>query len=283
MKKINLLIFALVIIISVLALTIFLKQSPQPEQPITPPAEVETPSLPDKQPIVHYPVPVPPQKPSTDAEPEEEQQQEIAAAVPTLPEELPPVQQSDKSIQEALTGLKLKKTLFALILSENFIQKLVTTIDNLPEKRLPRAHLPVASPKGRFITSGTADSPQTSRRNRERYNTHVQLLEALNQELVVKIYVYFYPLFQTAYEQLGYKNSYFNDRLVNVIDHLLETPTPAEPMPLAQPSVLFTFADPLLEKLSSGQKVLLRIGPEHRLKVKKILKSYRQQLVNLQP
>jgi hypothetical protein len=278
MNKLNLLIIALAIIISILALTIFFQKSFVTEEPVSQP--VQTPQLqPEKKSIVHYPVPSQPQVELP--EPEQEEQQEVTTTVPELPEKLPPVQQSDESIQQALGNLKIKKSLFSLILQENFIQRLVVTIDNLPEKRLPRAHLPLMPPTGRYIVSGTTEAPQTSRRNRPRYEEHIELLEALNPEFVVKIYVHFYPLFQTAYQQLGYKNAYFNDRLVNVIDHLLETPSPPEPVQLSQPLVLYVYADPLLENLSAGQKILLRIGPEHRDKVKKILKEYRDKLANL--
>jgi hypothetical protein len=278
MNKLNLLIIALAIIISILALTIFFQKSFVTEEPVSQPAQ--TPQLqPEKKSIVHYPVPSQPQVELP--EPEQEEQQEVTTTVPELPEKLPPVQQSDESIQQALGNLKIKKSLFSLILQENFIQRLVVTIDNLPEKRLPRAHLPLMPPTGRYIVSGTTEAPQTSRRNRPRYEEHIELLEALNPEFVVKIYVHFYPLFQTAYQQLGYKNAYFNDRLVNVIDHLLETPSPPEPVQLSQPLVLYVYADPLLENLSAGQKILLRIGPEHRDKVKKILKEYRDILANL--
>ena len=38
------------------------------------------------------------------------------------------------------------------------------------------------------------------------------------------VYERLYPLFQQAYEDLGYPGKYFNDRLVEVIDHLLQTP-----------------------------------------------------------
>jgi len=279
MKKINFLIFVLIIIIAILGLTILMQKSSQTPQPVLQEQTPETPAE-IKQPIVHYPVPL-----TTPAEVKiaEEQQAVPTAPEPVLPEKLPPVQHSDKSIQEALANLKLKDSLFKLLVQENFIQKLVATIDSLPEKKLPRAHLPLLPPKPRFIVSGTAEAPQTSSRNQERYDRYVELLEQLPQESLIKIYVYFYPLFQSAYEQLGYRNAYFNDRLVNVIEHLLETPDPPEPIALAQPSVLYTYADPLLEKRSAGQKILLRIGPNHRNRVMQVLKSYHDKLIKLQP
>jgi hypothetical protein len=101
--------------------------------------------------------------------------------------------------------------------------------------------------------------------------------------MALKVYVHFYPLFQSAYEQLGYQNAYFNDRLVFVLDHLLATPNPPDPILLAQPAVLYTYADPSLEKLSAGQKVLLRIGQDQRFRIIKILDSYHQRLKRLHP
>jgi hypothetical protein len=72
-------------------------------------------------------------------------------------------------------------------------------------------------------------------------------------------------LFQQAYENLGHPPEYFNDRLIEVIDHLLATPELPDPIPLARPNVQFEFADPNLEARSAGQKVLLRMGHENAL------------------
>ncbi len=275
MKKVNLLIGALVIIVLALALSIFWQKNldtPPPDQQ----QAVLSPPVTEKQPIVHYPVatiaPTGQETPSKD--------KQSPAEVP-LPKILPTVQQSDKSIQEAFSNLKIEPSLFKLLLLENFIQRLVVSIDNLPEKRLPRVHLPLVPPTSRFIASGTTEAPQTSSRNHKRYSAYLELLESLDHQRVIKIYAHFYPLFQTAFEQLGYKNAYFNDRLIYVIDHLLETPNPSEPLLMAQPSVLYTYADPLLEELSAGQKLLLRIGPRQRLKVMNSLKSYREKLVKM--
>jgi hypothetical protein len=71
------------------------------------------------------------------------------------------------------------------------------------------------------------------------------------------------PLFQQAYEDLGNPNRLFNARLLEVIDHLLQTPDVREPVRLVRPSVYYKYADPKLESLSSGQKLLIRMGPEN--------------------
>ncbi len=280
MNRTNLIIFFLVVLLGALGVAIYFQGHPVQEQTVeealpTPPPE------PIKKPIVHYPVPEAvtpaPQEEKTPLEP-------VAKAVePTLPDTLPPVQKSDQSIQDALQSLLTDQSTVELLHIDNFIQKFVATVDNLPEKRLPRAHLPIKPPGGKFLIAGTTEEPQISAKNYQRYAPYVGLLESINQDLALKVYTYFYPLFQKAYEQLGYQNAYFNDRLVYVLEHLLETPNPADPILLAQPAVLYTYADPMLENLSAGQKTLLRIGQEQRLKVFKVLDSYREKLINLHP
>jgi hypothetical protein len=88
-------------------------------------------------------------------------------------------------------------------------------------------------------------------------------------------YFRYYPLFQQAYEDLGYPNAYFNDRVVEVIDHLLATPDVKGPITLVQPKVFYEFADQKLENRSAGQKLMIRIGPQNAAALKKKLRDIR--------
>lgn len=279
MKKTSLITFILLVLIIALGVAIYLQYKPTKEITI----ETAVPALPlepVKKPIVHYPVPesaVITQAPPVQTSEQKAEQPQL------LPETLPKVQESDQSIQQALEILFKGNQFYKLLVSENFIQRLVATINNLPEKRLPRAHLPITPPGGKFIVSGTTEAPQTSSRNNQRYASYVSLIESIDEDMAIKIYVHFYPLFQSAYEQLGYQNAYFNDRLVYVIDHLLNTPNPPDPILLAQPAVLYTYADPNLENLSAGQKILLRIGQDQHLRMTNVLTRYHQKLTNLHP
>ena len=103
----------------------------------------------------------------------------------------------------------------------------------------------------------------------------LHVLDNVDPATIAAVYQRLYPLFQQTYEDLGYPGQYFNDRLVGVIDHLLETPTLPRPVLLVQPSVLYEFADPAIESLSAGQKLLLRMGPSHATVVKAKLKALR--------
>ena len=104
---------------------------------------------------------------------------------------------------------------------------------------------------------------------------YVELSKRTDAAQLGKIYASFYPLFQAAYVELGYPNGYFNDRLVEVIDHLLAAPTPDGPVRLTQPHILYKFADPQLEKASAGHKIMLRMGSQNASVVKAKLREIR--------
>jgi hypothetical protein len=82
--------------------------------------------------------------------------------------------------------------------------------------------------------------------------------------------------------ELGKPDAYFNDRLVQVIDHLLNTPDPAQPLSV-EPNGKgrFRYTDPMLESLSVGQKALVRLGPEQEAAVKTQLKAIRTALTRM--
>jgi hypothetical protein len=106
----------------------------------------------------------------------------------------------------------------------------------------------------------------------------VKLAQAVDAKQLVALYVYFYPLFQQAYEELGYPKKYFNDRLVEAIDDFLAAPEVSGPVKLVRPKVMYEFADPALEALSAGQKILIRMGPENAALIKTKLRDLRREL-----
>ena len=104
-------------------------------------------------------------------------------------------------------------------------------------------------------------------------------------------YAGLYPLFQEAYEELGYPGRYFNDRLIEVIDHLLAAPEIPGPVKVKRveakggssnsqrPGGLYQFADPGLEARSAGQKIMLRIGRQNAAALKGKLQELREEVV----
>lgn len=202
---------------------------------------------------------------------------EALAGVEAKP--LPPLAESDPAVREALAAAIGQKALTTLPLTAEIVRRVVATIDNLPSKQVAARLLPLKPPPGQMVTAGQGEALRLSSRNYSRYARYMQMAKAVDAKKLVAVYVHFYPLFQQSYEELGYPGKYFNDRLIFVIDHLLATQDVSEPVELAQPKVLFEFADPELEDLSAGQKLLIRVGPENAAVIKAKLREIRSALV----
>lgn len=191
---------------------------------------------------------------------------------------LPTLDQSDKALWEVLTGLFGTKAFTEIFYSSDVIRRFVVTVDNLPRKRLPLQLRPVAPAAGRFLTTAEHGSVVITSENNRRYARYVLAAEAVDTKKLVAAYVHLYPLFQQEYESLGYPSGTFNDRLIEAIDDLLSTPDVEGPVRLVQPNVMYEFADPQLEALSAGEKVMLRIGSDNAGRVKTKLREIRGEL-----
>jgi hypothetical protein len=206
--------------------------------------------------------------------PEAQPQQPSAPA----PKPLPPLNESDETVRESLATPLGKRGLDDIVISKDIARHIVATIDNLPRKKVAERLLPVKPPSGQLVTSGQGEIVTLSAANYARYVRYVRLAQAVDAKQLVALYVHLYPLFQQAYQELGYPKKYFNDRLVQVIDHLLATPAVKEPVALVRPKVLYEFEEPELEDLSAGQKMMIRIGPENAAAMKAKLREIRQEL-----
>jgi hypothetical protein len=193
--------------------------------------------------------------------------------------ELPPLAESDSYFALALIDL-FGPDLEPLLADEALIDKTVATLDNLTRGRVAEKIRPLGRLPGNFVVSAAGENGPfyLSPDNYTRYDTLVNMLAGADLDELVATYRRFYPLLQEAFAQLGYPDGYFNDRVVAVIDHLLATPEPGEPVRLVQPHVLYEFADPELEALSGGQKLLIRMGPDHISRVKAVLSEIRTRI-----
>jgi hypothetical protein len=238
--------------------------------------------------------PAPPAQPQAPPQPEQTQPSPVLAdagpevihPVPTVEptsrvakRPVPPLTQSDGAMHESLADLLSKRRFVDLFTPKDFVQRVVTTLDNLPRKTVSTRLLPVKSPAGQLVTKGEGEVISLSPANYARYDTYINIARTADAKQVVATYVHFYPLFQEAYVELGYPKKQFNDRLVEVIDNLLETPEVEQPVNLVRPKVMYEFDDPELEELSAGQKLLVRMGPENAAVLKTKLREIRRELV----
>lgn len=240
-----------------------------PADPADPPPTAAPESQADLLPLEHHPV--------------------EALAAPAA--DLPAPADADSRLQDELTALLGAQQVATFLLTDGFARRAVVTVDNLARPQAVARLWPVQPTPGRFAVDDTPQQgPQTiAADNADRYRAFITFAEAVPLDPAVQLYARLYPLFQTAYEELGYPGRHFNDRLVQVLDHLLAAPEPAQPLavqltpvegevPSLRPWVRYEFVDPQLQALSSGHKLLLRMGLDNARRLKAVLVQVRQRV-----
>ena len=235
----------------------------EPAAPVLQPTVVALPPIEKPEPEISFPI------------------EEIAQppAPIQIEEQLPSLAESDLVIAEWLAGVVDPASFQDLLVPEQIISRIVATIDSLTSRQVAPQIRPVQPVAGKLVVTGDKNAVVLDPENYTRYDSYIALAELLDVELLVAAYVRFYPLFQEAYEALGYPDLYFNDRVVEVIDHLLLTPEPDGPIYLVKPEAFYLYADPALERLSGGQKILIRMGRNNAASVKLKLTQIRDRII----
>lgn len=249
---------AVLVTVLVLGGIAYLQYGRQPTVEQSGPATVESSqTLPSDQPVA------PPQDTITTADP--------ATSVGSA---------SDKAVQGDLGSL-FGSALLNWLWPDRIISRIVATIDSLdgPEPT-PLQLRPLRNVEGQLIVDAAQDGSITlSPDNAKRYSPYVEALSRVDAKRVADFYLRYQALFQKAHEELGYRGQSFNDRLLKIIDHLLATPDVAAPIKLVRPHVLYEFDDAHLQRLSFGQKTMIRMGSKNSAAVKAKLREIRAALV----
>ena len=215
------------------------------------------------------------------------------AALPT--EVQPPAADEVVKAQDvtaALTQLLGRDAVLKFLETTDFPRKFVATLDNLGREHAPVPVWPVQPPAGRFVVAGQGGSQVMAPENSLRYSPFAAFAGSVNAVQAVGLYRRMYPVLDQAWRELGLGNRSLHTRTFEVIDLLLATPEPAQPPRLtltevkgpiasSRPWTRYEFADPKLQGLSAGQKMLLRMGPDNRKVLKAKLQELRTELLRV--
>lgn len=229
---------------------------PQPEALPSPPVAAPEPAA-----SVEAPARYPPPAPSAPATPGE----------PALPS----LDASDDDALFALIGLIGNENVRDWLYKEHLIERIVATVDALPRAKVAQRVWPLRPVPGNFTVADADQRQVMASANAERYGLYVRAFDALDTQASVALYRRWYPLFQSAYRQLGYPRGNFHDRLIEVIDHLLAAPEATDDTAVAFDGQLWRFVDPSLESASIGHKLMLRLGSAQERTVKLKLRRFR--------
>jgi hypothetical protein len=234
-------------------------------------------------PVPATPAPHPAAAPQPAAPPVPAIQHPIPPAAEQQAQPLPPLDKSDSVVADSLIGLLGKPAVAKFLVSRHIIRDTVVTVDNLPRSKVAAELRPIQPTPGDTAVDAQGSSTVLSQQNYARYQPFIDAVRSVDPKALAAVYFRLYPLFQQAYESLGYPGKYFNDRLVQAIDSLLATPDVQDPILLVRPKVFYQFADPKLEALPAGQKLLIRMGPQNAGIIKAKLQQFRAAITATPP
>lgn len=205
----------------------------------------------------------------------------------SAPAPLPALAEADAVVGEALAQLVGRSGVMTFLATDGFIPRVVVTVDNLARPMAASRLWPVQPTPGKLQRLAVGDGELIGPDNGKRYEPFVAFVASVEPSRAAALYRRFYPLFQQAYAELGYPKGHFNDRLVEVIDHLMSAPEPAQPpavklvevkgeVPSTRPWVRYEYADEKLESLSAGQKIMVRVGLTNERRLKGWLAGFRR-------
>lgn len=206
------------------------------------------------------------------------------------PPSLPALVDSDAFAWQRLADLLGAARVGQWLVGEGLVRRMVATVDNLGREQAPASRWPIHPTAGRFTVQEEGGRLTIAPANAARYQGFVAFAESAPLDGTLALYVQLYPLLQAAYEELGFPGQSFQRRLVAVIDLLLATPEVAGPLALhltpvagevasLRPWVRYELADAHLQQLASGQKMLLRMGPDNAARLKALLRALRARLM----
>lgn len=249
-----------VVVLIVIFLAIGSSEQPAPapapkpvvEQPVEE-AVIEEPEV-EEEPVIETPEPVEMLEPEPEPEPE-------------------PLDITDAAIKTAVMALSELPEIGQVIVNDDLLRRFVVFTNNLAEHELAENHQFLTVPNATFRVYRQADKEWIDAASFKRYTVYAEALDSMSTDTLINLYQTYKPAITEAYLEIGDPDEDFNDRLLEAIDHLLDTPEIPVPVEVYSDSVMYKFRNERIENLSNPQKQLLRTGPENMRQIKAKLRE----------
>ncbi|NMP17559.1 DUF3014 domain-containing protein [Thalassotalea sp. Y01] len=253
----------LIIIVIVLAIILYMFSGEPEQAPVTVAPEAKV------KPIEPEPVtPIVEPEPTPEPEPEPVAPEPVEEKVA-----LPELSQSDVFAKSILEQLSFDKSMLDLVISDDLIRRTVVFAENFSRGELAYSHLPLKplQQKYQVTESGLVeDGFQVDENNWQRYQQYVDLLQSFEPQQLVAAYQQMQPLFEQAYEELGFPEQTFDDVIESCLQRILDAKVATGDEVLVQPKVVYEYQDQQIENMNEADKLLMRLGRENLLKLKAV-------------
>ena len=209
---------------------------------------------------------------------EPEPMPEIETLEPEIVPMPEPLDISDGTVKTKLLQLSDYEAFAHLLIDEALLQRFVIMTNSLADDQLAANHQVLLPPEQSFRTYQQADKEWIDPASYKRYTPYIDVLESIEVDSLLDLYAEYKPAIDNIFAEISDPDAKFEDRLMNTIDLLLDTPAVPEPIEVYTESVMYRYKDSQLESLTAPQKQLLRTGPENMRRIKAKLREIKQAL-----
>lgn len=174
-----------------------------------------------------------------------------------------PLDGSDGMVRDLVATLSPHPGLAAWLIPDDLVRIFVVVVDNVADGHTPAEHLPPWRPTRRFQAAGASSALRVAPLSHARYDTHAEIVAAIDPAVAAELWHTLQPLFATAYAELGRAGDEFDATVLRALRNLLETPVVERDVRLVHRAPFFEFADPAIEDLLPVQKQFLGMGPRN--------------------
>jgi hypothetical protein len=189
-----------------------------------------------------------------------------------------PLDISDGTVKTKLLQLSDYEEFARLLIDEALLQRFVIMTSNLADEELAANHQVLRPPEKPFRTYQQADKEWIDPASYKRYTPYIDVLESIEIDSLLGLYAEYKSAIDNIFAEISDPDDQFDDKLMDTIDLLLDTPAVPVPVEVYTDSVMYGYKARQLESLAAPQKQLLRTGPENMRRIKAKLREIKQAL-----
>jgi hypothetical protein len=184
---------------------------------------------------------------------------------------LPPLNETDALVRELVNKVSSHPRMAAWLATDDLIRDFTIGVANVAQGESATRQLTVLRPSSTFQVIQRGNDLAIDPRSYKRYDGLAAAAASIDPAGVARVYATLKPRIEEAARELG--DASFDRTLERAIVQLLQTPVVDDPILVQTKGIGYSFADPKLEALTSGQKHLLRTGPRNVRMVKESLRN----------
>lgn len=190
----------------------------------------------------------------------------------------PLLDESDPYVLSSIEKFSQLTLLSSETIHQDIIRNSVVFIDNFSRGEVIARFSPIEFTNTPFTVARQNGELYIAQNSYQRYDIYTNFFTSIDTDVFIEQYEILKPLIANAFAEISRPDADFDNTLNDAIELIIATPIITEPIKVNSPSVAYTYADPELEALNGAQKLMLRMGPDNLIKIKKTLKRIQERL-----